>query len=636
MLDTTKYNKKPQGYEVGKITNSLNETEIEIHELANKLVEGCTFRPSFLNGNKETNWLQQQLFALDFDDGTTIEEELKKCEELKVYPCFGYTSFSHKEHHHKFRLVFCTDEVIYDYEIAKKFQLVLMNIFSNCDKKCTNLNRLYFGGKKLIYEKYHKVHYQDIFKSFSTNLKENTTFLNNQVDNAKKCPPNNNKIYNNSYIIRGTKSPLNTLGVNNNILKEYKEEKSYNIKAIAQRDVEYLKKKINHPHMLFNNNQEFCDYIFKEINLGELLEFKYPKSIKCIFHNDTNNSASIFRNEEGYWIYHCFSCGVSYNLLGVIEVLGKFKSRPKAYAFIREIFNLEMQETEWQKEQKAILLENIKSINNGEFERNCPQTYKNIKSNIKYLFQMLIIAMDNVYNENLTDNENNVLFYASNKFICREMGINEGSSKEISKKVALLAYHNLINKVDDSEVNEDMIKRSKAININSDGKNKKYRHINYYSIPSYNNMLYSSIEEKGKKWKENNYTMKGLSREMFFRTEGAKVADKLYPQYKKIVENKIVKERTTSYLSNKRTLLIVKILFDIFEIKGYITEKEIIYELVASKEIEITKSEAERQLKKSLQEILLSYNFQRIRSNKEIKELYGVAESGYPFIIVKK
>lgn len=621
MLDRIEYKNKPDGKETGYITNRLaNEgTEIEIEELSKKLIRGCTFKPSFLIGKKEIDWQEQQLFALDFDDGTTIQEELDRCKKLNILPCFGYTSFSHTEENHRFRLVFCNKEIITDYDIANKLQLILISLFNNCDEKCKNLSRLYFGGRNLIYEGYNnRINYKDLFEKYPIIIEEKTPPKHSNIKGGEKSPHNNNNIYNNTYIIVGTKTPL---------------DNNYNIKAIANREVDYLKNKINSPHIVFKNNQEFCDYIFKEINLADLLEIKYPASFRCIFHEDNKPSAGIFQNEEGYWIYHCFGCGVSYNLLGVIEVLGKFKSRPKAYKFIRKIFNLEIQETEWQKEQKQIIDDNLRTLDTGEFEIKCPTAYKNIKSNIKYLRKMLYIAKDNVYNDKLTDNEDNVLFYASTRYICKLMGMSEESAKEISKKTTLFCYHNLINKVDDSEANEDMLNRSKAIGVNSD--NKKYKHVNYFSIPSFNNMLFPYIEQQGIKWKENNYTMKGLSREMFYRAEGKEVADKLYPQYKKVTEKGKVIDRTTTVKSNNRTELISIIIYNKISEKGYVTEKEIVDELITNEGIKITRTEAEKQLKKSLKEIIDTYDFKRIRCNKEIKDTYRVAESGYPFIIVK-
>lgn len=646
MLDNKKYNNKPQGAEIGKLTNRLvtSQVEISIEELADKLSNGCTFKPSVLNGKKEEDWIQQQLFALDFDHATTIQETLNKCIELNILPCFMYTSFNHlvdkndgygKEE--RFRLVFCANKIITDYSIAKQLQLTLMNVFNNCDEKCKNLSRLYFGGKQLIYEGYdNRIDYNEIIARYPITIEEKPPKIDTQMSSkpsdtngGEKKPQDNNRIYNTHLLSCGEK-PLTTQTIEN---KGIEEDRYYNIKAIRDRNVEYLKNKINNPYIVFQNNQEFYDYIFKEIDLGELLEYQYPKSIKCLFHEDNNPSASIFKNEEGCWLYHCFGCGITYNLLNIIEVLGNFKSRPRAYKFIKHIFNLEISETEWQKEQKEILRENHKMLLNGELEKNCPSAYKNIKRNIKYLDQLFLIAEDNVYSEKFTDDDDNVLFYASTKFICDKLGLSHNSAIEVSKKNVLFAYHQLLNKVDDSEVNKDMLKRSQAIGVNSG--NRHYKHINYFSIPSYTTNLFKDIEAQGIKWNVNNYTMKGLSREIFYRTEGAEIANKLYPQYSQVVEEQQIVDRTTTNISNMRTDLIVTIIFDILKTKLYVTDKEIIDELSASGEVKTTKSEAEKQLKKSMQEVLDTYNLKRLRCNKLIKEQYRVVENGYPFIIIK-
>ena len=525
------------------------------------------------------------------------------------------------------------DKEINDFETAKKIQFYLMNMINESDIRCKNLNRFYYAGKEIVFD---SAIVLDSFKITQLSKDINVNEMvkkDSKPSNDKgleKSPHNNIKIYDNSYIIVGTKTPDQD--------ETRETDDYYNIKAIANRDIEYLKKKLNYPHKICNNNQEFIDYIVKEIDLGALLEFNYPKSIRCIFHDDNSPSASIFQNEKGDWIYNCFGCNVSYNIVGVIEVLGKFKSRPKAYKFIREIFNIEMVETEWQKEQKEILLENMKVLNNGELERNCPQVYKNIKSNIKYLNQLLLIAMDSVSNEKMTDDDDNVLFFASTRHICRLMGMKEGNIKEISKKNTLFTYHKLLNKIDNSEAPEDLLKRSKAIGANTTDKNKKYRHVNYYSIPSYNNLLFPEIEQQGEQWKENNYTIKGLSREMFYRGEGQEVADWLYPQYKQVYDKKkeSIMDRSTTARSDLRTNRIVEIIFQYIENQNYCTEKDIVENLIQDEKLRITKGEAERQIKKSLKEILDSYGLERIRANKEIKNQYGMVNvSGYPFIIVR-
>ncbi len=372
----------------------------------------------------------------------------------------------------------------------------------------------------------------------------------------------------------------------------------------------------------------------KEINLADLLEIKYPNSFRCLFHDDKNPSASIYQNQEGVYLYKCNSgkCGVSYNIIGVIEKLANFKSRPKTYKFIKDIFNLDISETEWQKEQKEILLENLKVLYDGELEENCLQASKNISGIKHYLERLHIIAMNNIYNENLTDNEGNVVFFASADYICKQMGISPNSLNKVSQRIVALAYHKLLNKLDDSEIPDQFLKKSQAININN---GIKYSHINWFSIPSYTVNKFPEIRERGEQWKENKYTMKGISREMFFRAEGLEVANELYPQRKKVTENidgqMIVVDRTTTKVSNIRTDDIVKSIQYLISEYGYANENAIV-ETLRSKYAYIT---TQIQIKKSLKEILDSYNLKRIRANKKIKEQYGIISKGYPFIIVR-
>ena len=84
MLDKKTFERKPNNYETGGIQKRLIQTEVEIKELAEKLGNGATFKPAFLGGTKSNSWINQQIFALDFDGETTIQDELDKCNELNI------------------------------------------------------------------------------------------------------------------------------------------------------------------------------------------------------------------------------------------------------------------------------------------------------------------------------------------------------------------------------------------------------------------------------------------------------------------------------------------------------------------------------------------------------------------------
>jgi len=663
IFDNKEFKLKPQGtMEVGSIINRMTINtvkEYSIDEIKQNILSGKTIRPSYCAG-KEEFWVSQQIFMIDIDNKPakskgmsdsdyeelctdyllknhrTYNDIINHCEKINIIPSFIYTSFNHNEdNHHKMRLVFILDKEINDYNIAKKIQLYFMNIIGEVDEQCKNLNRIYYAGRNIVFD--------------SGNVLDSNQIINDSKDIIVK-----------GYNVSKKKEKYSeVLGVHNNIelgrtsllsctpktpkLIQQNNDDYYTIKAINIRDIQYLKGKYgNGEKKIFETKQQFLDYIRKEINLGELLEFNYPKNIKCLFHDDNNNSASIFQADDGAWIYKCHSskCNVTYNIIGVIERLAGFKSRPKTYKFIKEIFNLEIMETEWQKEQKEILQANMDILYGDiEFEENCVQTNKNINKVKHYLDRLIHIAMKNVYSEELTDKNGDVVFFASVDYICKEMGMSHNSLNKISQKLAVFAYHKLIKKLDDDEVPERFRKRAEAININYNkdnfSGNNRLRHINFFSIPSYTVNKYDEIEQRAINWKENHYTMKGVSREMFYRTEGKEIADEIYPQYKKVTEtidgeNHIV-DRTTTKKSDERTNNIAKAIYDLVEQYGYVTEKEVVYKL----KFKYLYTTTENQIKKSLKEICDNYGFQRIRANKEIKEQYGIPGNGYPFIICR-
>lgn len=146
-----KFKEKPQGKQCGWVQKSLTQTEITIESLADALCHGASFKPGVLQGGmKADNWIQQQLFGLDFDDGRRIEDAYNKVTSLGMKPCFLYTTFSHCEEHHKFRMIFCNDSIITDGGTRDKLQATLMGVIGGIDEVCFNRDRLFFGGKGKI------------------------------------------------------------------------------------------------------------------------------------------------------------------------------------------------------------------------------------------------------------------------------------------------------------------------------------------------------------------------------------------------------------------------------------------------------------------------------------------------------
>lgn len=157
-LDKEYNESKPQAKQIKAIQSRIgaSKTTLTVEELATYLHNGSTMKAAALNGNKNADWESQEVFAIDIDNDeksvkkygyVAIDDILARCEAYNIKPAFYYTSFSHKEEHHKFRLVFISASKITDIRVRNVIQMALMNIFPECDKACKDLSRVFFGSK---------------------------------------------------------------------------------------------------------------------------------------------------------------------------------------------------------------------------------------------------------------------------------------------------------------------------------------------------------------------------------------------------------------------------------------------------------------------------------------------------------
>ena len=613
-----RFKEKPQGKECGWVQKSLTQADITIENLADALCHGASFKPGVLvGGNKAENWYQQQLFGLDFDDGIRIEDAYNKVISLGITPCFMYTTFSHKEEHHKFRMIFCNDTVITDGNIRDRLQATLMGIIGGIDEVCFNRDRLFFGGKgqvvlhpdydsRINAESIIKKYWNDDFEQYISNAKPKSKKKNRPAASSKSKDKGDTD-------------------------KEYKPYENLNVKAIKEHDVEYLRKVLAHEPVEFENKNEFWDYIYSELDIAELIDIDDPRSFCCILHDDHNPSANIFTTQNGIQKYRCCSENLTLNIKQLIEMLGNFKSEYKAIQFIMDIYNLSIKESQWSIEQRENIDLMISNITLDKFKELCPQADKNIKYAKDTFLMMLSIARNNIYSEKFSNDDGEIVFFVTNKKIAEYMGKSNSQKKidKISKYIKMLIYHDLIRILDDSQVPKELL--AKAIRYSGTDK-RSGNHVNFYAIPSWVIQQLKTIENNGIRWKEKGYRIGGISFDMFYRSEGFDVAASLYPQYKKKKnEYGEIVNRTTTQSSDERTLKISEVILNCIQSKGYCTEKEVVYILGNQYRYEVT----DTQIKRSLNEIMDCYGLKKVKANKVLKEQYNIKSDGYPNIIIE-
>lgn len=163
-LDGRRYSAKPKSKkEMMKINNRLpgQKKEIELKELAVQVGEkGRAFTSAIFSGTRRRaeDVTQIQLFGLDFDHGILFEEVKSRAERYGLSIAFAYHTLRSTKESPRFRIIFIHDIPIEDHRAAKIIIQMLLKIFPEADKQCSDICRFFMGGKGIIGE----VH-EDVF-----------------------------------------------------------------------------------------------------------------------------------------------------------------------------------------------------------------------------------------------------------------------------------------------------------------------------------------------------------------------------------------------------------------------------------------------------------------------------------------
>lgn len=148
---------KGEGYLFGKYREDANSGwgEYEIEEVAKLTGDQATpFLPGHLvGGTTSVCCSEQQLFALDFDNNITSDKAIYKCREYDLEPCFMYHTLRNglEGMGERFRMVFVAEKTIQGVFLIKLIIQMLRRLFPESDKQCTDLSRVFLGGKDLFY-----------------------------------------------------------------------------------------------------------------------------------------------------------------------------------------------------------------------------------------------------------------------------------------------------------------------------------------------------------------------------------------------------------------------------------------------------------------------------------------------------
>jgi hypothetical protein len=356
--------------------------------------------------------------------------------------------------------------------------------------------------------------------------------------------------------------------------------------------------------VVVHSKRELLKYIY-QIDLNEFLGIDDGEFINCILpdHKDNDPSAHIYTTKDGTQVYKCFGCDKTLTIVSLVETLAR-TSRRKAIDFIKKVYDIKLVESEWTKEQREILSENMWYLDSEEFEIQFPNLSRLIRTR-KHHIQKMMMYFSSLIDETIQLNDRPLFFLSYDKLldVC---GIRNNNRTSLSKSLILFNLLNMMDKIDPDELPVEQLKKAKSISAKYGLK----KLTNFYQFNEYGYLIFEKSEEIAKKLIENNMSIKGISREYILRTFGIELADKVFPQFR--YENH---KFGTSNKSNDLTMKISKSLLKVIEKQGYIMESKI-----------KINDKIETQWKKSIQEILDTYNLVRVKASKANKEKYNLPD----------
>lgn len=157
LADVIAFKKKPTGAQAGGIKKRLNNPKarmkLTLPRLAEAIRGGYTICPGVLEGGMgASNWVQQQVFMLDFDGTLDPLDALMRAEDASCFPDILYFTFANDERH--FRFVWVTEKPVNTE--AERVSIIdgLMQLFPECDTSCKNADRLFYGSNGEVFECY--------------------------------------------------------------------------------------------------------------------------------------------------------------------------------------------------------------------------------------------------------------------------------------------------------------------------------------------------------------------------------------------------------------------------------------------------------------------------------------------------
>lgn len=644
MLHPRSFTKKLTPAETGMVKNQIADYPESMPAV--KIAEACTSGRciSFCHAERsgkaftKADWKYQQVYALDFDNARPDKKKLEKpyymtCEEAwnhaleaGLKPAFLYTTSSHKEDWHRFRIVFILDEPVTS--ILEHTKVILALFFATAvngrivvDQSCKDASRVFYSGKQILFHDYQAV----MSKDELLKMKQETGFQKTQKDSSSSCSDNVNsakiseavqQIIDEVEVFKkggkmSMKSPQTLMNTGFQKKKAFLNHKVYNNDLVVQES------KISANPCCITVSEGFYAFCYG-INLAKMLNVPLGEKFLCILpdHEDSNPSAEVSMHDGKYY-YHCFGCNKHLDIFGLIEQLTGC-SHYVVKEWIAWRFNI-IYETAWQRLNKEAILTYQDYLVTDDFKTKFPVLQKRlIRSCHSAVLNMILhLARMYVMDEAVTGVDKPI-FYMTRRQLYQKsqhFGISK-SAATLQKSISFLAHLGLIRVLKNNELPPKLLaylcRIKKSVNM-------KYR-ISCYQIPELTYELLHHAEEILETDKSNCVRRQYFCREELTRAFGSDEAKKCFAQSNGEKLSPVIEIFYKRYKTATEKLL---------NKKSWTTEQEILNRIKGEYKIDgqpafMTKADKTKWSSICMPQLLQELNLKRVPFTKQLEEEYEV------------
>jgi hypothetical protein len=268
-------------------------------------------------------------------------------------------------------------------------------------------------------------------------------------------------------------------------------------------------------------------YLKSNINLKTITGL--PDRFSCIFHDDRNPSASIFKDSaSGHWLYKCHSSNCSYadqpmDIIDVVKAIAGVGFNA-ALKFLVAAFNITLPSNKKGRHIDQMITSNVTALQTIASES---EAYQKKLAPIMDVYKAFTqIARETAEKTNTIFYGSDVYFAASTRFLADKLG---ASISKIFPKTVLLAALELVEKVADDNLPEKIILRDFLFTHKIATCYGDDRTIQYYRLPAIDTLsAMTKVKKNLDKWIAGKGQIKNINERLIAGIFGYDVAAAIY------------------------------------------------------------------------------------------------------------